>query len=165
MEFEFVQLSAGFDSKMDSGAMARRPNALGLQGGSIARRPAGSGSGGGRHRPAERLCARIRKSHLPEVCIGREKFERHDTLAVTTRPQRNYLAFRFLPAVLVYQQKRLANDHTGIQYRQSAVSAHTKRARLDLEFFIVLGIALDSQIHKDRNASCSAAFDAAKVKG
>jgi hypothetical protein len=133
-----------------------------LQGGKV--RSILSSSSRGNFAP-QRFRAGGGKRHLPEVWIWWDKFERHDGLAITTGPHRYHLAFRFLPAVFVNEHERLANDHVGIQYRQTSMATHAERARLELEFLVVLGKTLDGQIREDRNSIGAAALDTAEVKG
>lgn len=126
---------------------------------------ASQGSGFHGCRSAQGSCARRRKGHLPKVCLGRKKLERHDGLSVAPRPERHHSRFRFLFAAFVHQDESLPHGNRDVQNRQPSMPAHGNRAGADLEFLVLFIDSLYRQIGENGYAGGAAAFAAPKMKG
>jgi len=117
-----------------------------------------------RNDAAERLGARQRKGHVPEIDVGRKKFDADVGLPVALALNGSNMGLDFSRAVFVDEQQHLSDDQGMFCFNLRAVLADRIGLRANGELFGVLVLPVYYQRNSEGDTLSAPALFAAKVK-
>jgi len=114
--------------------------------------------------PAQRLGARKREGHIPEVDVSGKELEADIGLAVALALNRSHPRFDFARAVFIDQQNHLTHHQRVLALDLRAVLAYRVGLDADGELLGVFILPVDNQRHDKTYALGASTLFAAKVK-